>query len=206
MQYLKWKEKYLNSEVKEKALIELKKVVEQCKSCDLGATCTNKVFADGSSNAKIMLIGEAPGAEEDASGIPFVGRAGKLLTQFLTDAGFDRSKDFYIVNTVKCRPPNNRIPSDFEKKCCSDYLSAQINIVKPKVIVLCGSTALKSFSDKEYKISDIRGQWIDLFGEIKAMAIFHPSYLLRNHSLEEGSPRDLTKKDLLRIKNYVEKV
>ena len=113
--------------------------------------------------------------------------------------------DFYIVNTVKCRPPNNRVPSDFEKKCCSDYLSAQINIIKPKVIVLCGSTALKSFSDKEYKISDIRGQWIDLFGEIKAMAIFHPSYLLRNHSLEEGSPRDLTKKDLIRIKNFVEK-
>ena len=205
MQYLKWKEKYLNSEVKERALLELKKVVEQCKSCELGATCTNKVFADGSANAKIMLIGEAPGAEEDASGVPFVGRAGKLLTQFLTEAGFDRAKDFYIVNTVKCRPPNNRVPSDFEKKCCSDYLSAQINIVKPKVIVLCGSTALKSFSDKEYKISDIRGQWIDLFGEIKAMAIFHPSYLLRNHSLEEGSPRDLTKKDLQRIKNFVEK-
>lgn len=205
MQYLKWKEKYLNSEVKEKALLELKKVVEQCKACDLGATCTNKVFADGSASAKIMLIGEAPGAEEDASGIPFVGRAGKLLTQFLTEAGFDRSKDFYIVNTVKCRPPNNRVPSDFEKSCCSDYLSAQINIIKPKVIVLCGSTALKSFSQKEYKISDIRGQWIDLFGEIKAMAIFHPSYLLRNHSLEEGSPRDLTKKDLQRIKNFVEK-
>ena len=205
MQYLKWKEKYLNSEVKEKALLELKKVVEQCKACDLGATCTNKVFADGSASAKIMLIGEAPGAEEDASGIPFVGRAGKLLTQFLTEAGFDRSKDFYIVNTVKCRPPNNRVPSDFEKSCCSDYLSAQINIIKPKVIVLCGATALKSFSQKEYKISDIRGQWIDLFGEIKAMAIFHPSYLLRNHSLEEGSPRDLTKKDLLRIKNFVEK-
>ena len=195
----------MNSEVKEKALLELKKVVEQCKACDLGATCTNKVFADGSASAKIMLIGEAPGAEEDASGIPFVGRAGKLLTQFLTEAGFDRSKDFYIVNTVKCRPPNNRVPSDFEKSCCSDYLSAQINIIKPKVIVLCGATALKSFSQKEYKISDIRGQWIDLFGEIKAMAIFHPSYLLRNHSLEEGSPRDLTKKDLLRIKNFVEK-
>lgn len=205
MQYLKWKEKYLNSEVKEKALIELKKVVEQCKSCDLGSTCTNKVFADGSSNAKIMLIGEAPGAEEDASGIPFVGRAGKLLTQFLSDVGFDRQKDFYIVNTVKCRPPNNRVPTDFEKKCCSDYLSAQINIIKPKVIVLCGATALKSFSDKDYKISEIRGQWLDLFGEIKAMPIFHPSYLLRNHSLEEGSPRDLTKKDLIRIKNYIEK-
>lgn len=205
MRYLKWKEEFLNSEVKEKALGELKKVVLQCKACDLGSTCTNKVFADGNPNAKIMLIGEAPGAEEDASGVPFVGRAGKLLTQMLNDAGFSRKEDFYIVNTVKCRPPNNRVPSDFEKKCCSDYLSAQINIVKPKVIVLCGSTALKSFSTKEYKISDIRGQWIDLFGEIKAMAIFHPSYLLRNHSLEEGSPRDLTKKDLIRIKTFIEK-
>ena len=160
MQYLKWKEKYLNSEVKEKALLELKKVAEQCKACDLGATCTNKVFADGSASAKIMLIGEAPGAEEDASGIPFVGRAGKLLTQFLTEAGFDRSKDFYIVNTVKCRPPNNRVPSDFEKSCCSDYLSAQINIIKPKVIVLCGATAEKIRQSVGQRIIAIRQSWI----------------------------------------------
>lgn len=203
MKYLKWNEKYLSADVKQKALGELKKVVNQCKACDLSAGCTNKVFADGDANAKIMLIGEAPGAEEDATGIPFVGRAGKLLTQMLTEAGFDRKKDFYIVNTVKCRPPNNRVPTDFEKNCCGEYLSAQINIVKPKVIILCGATALKSFSTKEYKISDIRGQWIDLFEDIKAMAIFHPSYLLRNHSLDEGSPRDLTKKDLIRIKNYL---
>lgn len=205
MRYLKWKDEYLNVEVKQKALEELKKVVYQCKACDLVSGCTNKVFADGNPDAKIMLIGEAPGAEEDASGVPFVGRAGKLLTQMITDVGFDRKKDFYIVNTVKCRPPNNRVPSDFEKSCCSDYLSAQINIVKPKVIILCGATALKSFSKEDYKISQIRGQWIDLFGEIKAMAIFHPSYLLRNHSLDEGSPRDLTRKDLLRIKSYIEK-
>ncbi len=206
MKYLKWNEKYLSMEVKEKALNELKKVVNQCKACDLGSTCTNKVFSDGNPSAKIMLIGEAPGADEDASGIPFVGRAGKFLTQMITELGFERKNDFYIVNTVKCRPPNNRVPSDFEKNCCSEYLSAQINIVQPKVIILCGATALKSFSQKEYKISEIRGQWIDLFGEIKAMAIFHPSYLLRNHSLEEGSPRDLTKKDLRRVKNYIEKL
>ncbi len=206
MKYLKWNEEFLNIEVKEKALNELKKVVYQCKACDLGLTCTNKVFSDGNPNAKIMLIGEAPGAEEDASGVPFVGRAGKFLTQLMTDVGFDRKKDFYIVNTVKCRPPNNRVPSDFEKSCCNDYLSAQINIVQPKVIILCGATALKSFVQQDYKISQIRGQWIELFGEIKAMAIFHPSYLLRNHSLEEGSPRDLTKKDLIRVKNFVDKL
>lgn len=206
MKYLKWNEEFLNIEVKEKALNELKKVVYQCKACDLGLTCTNKVFSDGNPNAKIMLIGEAPGAEEDASGVPFVGRAGKFLTQLMTDVGFDRKKDFYIVNTVKCRPPNNRVPSDFEKSCCNDYLSAQINIVQPKVIILCGATALKSFVQQDYKISQIRGQWIELFDEIKAMAIFHPSYLLRNHSLEEGSPRDLTKKDLIRVKNFVDKL
>ncbi len=205
MRYLNWKDEYLDIEVKQKALLELKKVVFQCKACDLAATCTNKVFSDGNPGAKIMLIGEAPGAEEDASGIPFVGRAGKLLTQLLTDAGIDRQNDLYIVNTVKCRPPNNRVPTDFEKKCCSDYLSAQINIVKPKVIVLCGATALKSFSKGEYTISQIRGQWIDLFDGIKAMAIFHPSFLLRKHSLDEGSPRDLTHKDLLRIKRFIEK-
>lgn len=206
MRYLKWNEEFLNMEVKEKALKELKKVVEQCKACELGATCLNKVFADGNPNAKILLIGEAPGAEEDASGVPFVGRAGKFLTQMMQEVGFERNKDFYIVNTVKCRPPANRVPTDYEKSCCSDFLSAQINIVKPKVIVLCGATALKSFSQKDYKISEIRGQWLELFGEIKAMVIFHPSYLLRKHSLEEGSPRDLTKKDLLRIKEFVNQV
>lgn len=204
MRYLKWKDEYLSTEVKQKALLELKKVVFQCKACDLGASCKNKVFADGNPNAKIMLIGEAPGAEEDASGIPFVGRAGKLLTQILTDVGFDRQKDFYIVNTVKCRPPSNRVPTDFEKSCCSDYLSAQINIIKPKVIILCGATALKSFIKEDCKISQIRGQWLDLFGEIKAMAIFHPSYLLRNHSIDKGSPRYLTREDLYKIKNFIE--
>ena len=193
----------LNMTGKEEALLKVKNKVENCMACELGKTCTNKVFSDGNPNAKIVLIGEAPGAEEDASGVPFVGRAGKFLTQMITDAGFDRQKDFYIINTVKCRPPENRVPTDFEKDCCKEFLFEQLKLVQPKVIVLCGATALKSFVKKVEPISKIRGQWMEIFGGTKAMAIFHPSYLLRKHSTDEGSPRDLTKKDLLNIKNFV---
>ncbi len=191
--------------MKENLLCAIKEKVEKCCACELGKTCTNKVFSDGNPNAKIVLIGEAPGAEEDASGVPFVGRAGKFLTQMITDVGFDRQKDFYIINTVKCRPPENRVPTDFEKDCCKEFLFEQLKIVKPKVIVLCGATALKSFVKKVEPISKIRGQWIEIFDgtkETKAMAIFHPSYLLRKHSTDEGSPRALTKNDLLRIKEF----
>lgn len=189
---------------KEQELKNIQNSVNKCIACELSQTCTNKVFSDGSPNAKIMLIGEAPGADEDATGTPFVGRAGKYLTQLLTETGFDRQKDLYIANTIKCRPPNNRVPSDFEKKACRDFLLKQIEIVKPKVIILCGATALKSFANKDYKISQIRGEWLDVFENIKAITIFHPSFLLRKHSEDEGSPRDLTRKDLSKIKKYIE--
>ena len=126
-----------------------------------------------------------------------------FLTQMITEAGFDRKKDFYIINTVKCRPPENRVPTDFEKDCCKVFLFEQLKIVKPEVIVLCGATALKSFVKKVEPISKIRGQWVEIFGGTKAMAIFHPSYLLRKHSTDENAPRALTKQDLLNIKNYL---
>lgn len=189
-----------NNDVKEKALKELQNVCSQCKACELHKTRTSVVFSDGTPEAQIMLIGEAPGADEDMSGTPFVGRAGQLLNTFLSEAGFDRKKDFYICNTIKCRPPQNRVPSNEEKRACQAYLAGQISIIKPKIILLCGATAAQSFIEQDFKISQIRGKWLNLFDNIETMAIFHPSYLLRNHSLEAGSPRWLMKKDLFNIK------
>lgn len=184
-------------------LEKLKQTCCACYKCALGKTRKNIVFSDGNPNAKILLIGEAPGADEDSTGTPFVGRAGKLLSKLIQDCSLSRQNDFYICNTVKCRPPENRVPTDDEKTLCSKYLIDQIKIVKPKVIVLCGATSAKSFLGNKIKISQIRGQWFKIIDNIDATVIFHPSYLLRNHSESEGSPRWLTKQDLFKIKDFI---
>ena len=204
MNYLNFDEKELNPVLKEMSLLEVRNVCSQCYNCPLGEKRTNIVFSDGYANAPVMLIGEAPGADEDASGTPFVGRAGKLLTQLLEECGISREKDLYICNTIKCRPPENREPKPEERQACSKYLEAQINIVRPKLIVLCGATAAKNFLGNDLKISQIRGNKYTLFGKIPATVIFHPSYLLRNHSEEINSPRWLTKKDLTAIKKFID--
>ena len=138
MKRYEFNEKELTPDVKELALLEVRNVCSQCKNCGLHKTRTTTVFSDGVGYAPVMLIGEAPGADEDASGVPFVGRAGKYLTQLLEEAGISRETDLYICNTVKCRPPENREPLPEEKEACSAYLEAQISIVQPKLIVLCG--------------------------------------------------------------------
>lgn len=195
--------------MKRECLDIVEKKCQSCKSCALGATRTNLVFSDGNAEtARIVLIGEAPGETEDLEGTPFVGRAGQLLNEFLAEAGISREEDLYIINTVKCRPPENRVPTDLEKACCSKFLKAQIDIIKPQAIVLCGATALKSFVelDKKTTISKVRGQWMTVTVDgvdYRAMTIFHPSYLLRNHSMEEGSPRRLMQQDLAEIKNQI---
>ncbi len=182
---------------------------ESCKACSLASSRNNVVFADGNpSTAKIVIIGEAPGEMEDETGRPFVGRAGQLLNDFLAEAGISRDEDVYIINTVKCRPPENRVPTDEEKASCRKFLEAQIDIINPRAIVLCGATALKSFVslDKKQTISKVRGQWMNITvdgKEYRSMTIFHPSYLLRNHSMEEGSPRRLMQEDLANIKNEI---
>lgn len=182
---------------------KLREKLKNCTKCPLHCTRTNVVISDGSVSADIMLIGEAPGADEDKTGIPFVGRAGKLLNEFLIKAGLDRKKDLYIANTVKCRPPENRKPTKEEKIACEDNLKKQIDMVKPKVIILCGVTAMESFiKDKKLTISKARGQVFDLNG-IKLVPIFHPSYLLRQHSMQKGSPRDLMLEDLKMVKALV---
>lgn len=193
--------------MKKDSLDKLKKTCENCKSCDLHLTRNNIVFSDGNpESSKIILIGEAPGANEDLQGKPFVGRAGKLLNEFLQSANIDREKDLYIINTVKCRPPENRVPTDAEKKACRNFLESQIDVIEPKIILLCGATALKSFIKDKKAISKIRGEIFEISVNgktYKAMPIFHPSYLLRNHSVEEGSPRFLTLCDLKKAKSFI---
>lgn len=184
-------------------LEKIKQKANNCCACELGKTKTNLVFSDGSADAKIFLIGEAPGADEDISGIPFVGRAGKLLNKFLEDVGINRETDIYIANILKCRPPQNRTPLPCEKNACFDFLKQQIDIVQPKVIILCGSCAMSMFLPQKSPISKVRGQWFDYKDKIKMMPIFHPSYLLRNHSTEIGKPRNLTLTDLQKIKEYI---
>lgn len=185
-------------------LNELKKELENCTKCPLHLGRNKLVFSDGSENAKIMLIGEAPGADEDKLGLPFVGRAGKFLNELLEKAGIDRKKDLYIANTVKCRPPENRKPLPNEKIACESNLFKQIEVVKPKVIILCGSTAVETFiKDKKLTITKIRGQVFEYKNGIKLVPIFHPSYLLRKHSTEPDAPRALTLKDLEMVKAMV---
>lgn len=180
---------------------------ESCMGCALANSRSNVVFGEGNpSSAKIVLIGEAPGEMEDECGRPFVGRAGQLMDEFLADAGISRDNDIYMINTVKCRPPENRVPSEEEKAACHKFLVAQIDIIKPDAIVLCGATVLKTFVelDKKQTISKVRGKWMTVTVdgvEYPAMTIFHPSYLLRNNSMEEGSPRRLMQQDLAEIKN-----
>ena len=193
--------------MKAKKLDELKNKCLKCKKCELGETRNNIVFSDGNpKTARAILIGEAPGENEDKTGMPFVGRAGKLLNEFLEKAEISREKDLYIINTVKCRPPKNRVPTDSEKAACEEYLLKQIETIDPKIMIFCGATALKSFYPQKTAISKIRGEVLEL--EIggkkrKCIPIFHPSYLLRYHSLEEGSPRDLMLKDLKKIQDLI---
>ena len=194
---------------KEELLNELKTNCMSCQNCELGSTRHNIVFSDCNPNtAKAILIGEAPGENEDLTGTPFVGRAGKLLNEFLEKVGINREKDLYIINTVKCRPPKNRVPTNQEKEECSKYLYKQIEIINPKILIFCGATALQSFYKDKIQISKIRGQWLDITvnnKQYKAIPIFHPSYLLRNHSMEEGKPRALMLKDLKHILEALKK-
>lgn len=196
--------------MKKEQLEKIREKCNKCFKCELGKTRNNIVFSDGNpETAKAVLIGEAPGENEDKTGTPFVGRAGKLLNEFLEKTGISREKDLYIINTVKCRPPQNRVPTDEEKACCQEYLLNQIKTLNPAVVIFCGATALKSFYPKKTPISKIRGEILELnIGGIerKCIPIFHPSYLLRYHSLEEGSPRNLMIKDLEKIKVLINKI
>ena len=181
-------------------LESIRKECENCQKCALGKTRTKSVFSAGIPNNKIVLIGEAPGYNEDQTGEPFVGRAGQLLDKILGSVGFSRKENIYICNTIKCRPPENRDPLPEEKAACRAYLDKQLEILKPKIILLCGKVALTSFLDTKEGITKLRGRWFDGPNGAKMMPIFHPSYLLRNQSHEKGSPKWLMWQDIQEIR------
>lgn len=168
---------------------ELEEVVKQCRKCRLCETRKNVVFGVGNREADIMFIGEGPGADEDAQGEPFVGKAGKLMNMAFDMLGVKR-EEVYIANIVKCRPPNNRNPQDDEAENCLDYLRNQVILVKPKIIVLLGSVALKNVLGKEYGITTSRGKWLERKG-ILYMPTWHPAALLRDENKKIDFIKDL---------------
>ncbi|MCL2777422.1 MAG: uracil-DNA glycosylase [Polyangiaceae bacterium] len=153
--------------------------VKTCQKCGLSASRTNTVFSRGSPEAKLCFVGEAPGADEDAQGIPFVGRAGQLLDRMIAAMGLDPKSDVYICNIIKCRPPGNRRPEPDEMNTCIPYLHEQLAIVDPKVIVALGNTAVGALLGTTLGITKVRGQWKLYRGKIPVMPTYHPSYLLR---------------------------
>lgn len=155
-------------------------LVKKCKKCNLYKTRNNTVFGEGSHNSDIMIIGEAPGKEEDDSGKPFIGRAGKLLTEFLKSISLDR-RSVFITNTVKCRPPENRNPEMTEIKSCSDYLDQQIAFIKPRVLVLLGKIAANRMLGEDKPISELRLKkfFVEKY-DIPLIVFYHPAYILRS--------------------------
>ena len=190
-----------------KSYDEVRKVAEKCVKCSLHKTRNKVVFGNGPVPCDLMLIGEAPGADEDEQGLPFVGRAGQLLTKILESVGIDREKEVYICNTLKCRPPDNRTPQKEETDACYPFLEAQIKLINPKIIILAGSPACRVILKTEEPMGKLRGVWTKLEGtDISVMPIFHPSYLLRSPSKEKGAPKWLTWQDMIEVKNALEAV
>lgn len=168
---------------------ELEESLKGCKKCKLCQNRNNIVFGTGNKQATIMFIGEGPGADEDLQGEPFVGKAGKLMNMAFDILGLKR-EEVYIANIVKCRPPGNRNPEQDEAMACLDYLRNQVILVKPKIIVLLGSIALKNILGQDYGITSSRGNWIEKRG-IWYMPTWHPAALLRDESKKIDFVKDL---------------
>jgi uracil-DNA glycosylase family 4 len=178
-------------EAKETLLASIAQEVVSCQKCKLGATRTKAVPGVGSARARICFVGEGPGREEDLSGVPFVGQAGRLLDRLLIAEGLSRG-DCYICNIVKCRPPSNRVPELSEVAACSLYLYAQLAVVEPDVICLLGNTALRFFFGEQYSIGQVRGT-ILLKDEQRFMPTYHPAAALRNPEYAQVIQSDLRK-------------
>src|SRR5215831_6372561 len=172
-------------------LLNIREDLGDCKRCRLHKTRHSIVFGDGNPKAQLVFVGEGPGADEDAQGLPFVGRAGKLLTQMIEAMGLQR-RDVYICNVVKCRPPGNRQPEPDEVTACSPFLFRQLDSINPKVIVCLGATAFQTLLQTNRSISHYRGQWLDYRG-YKMLPTYHPAYLLRNPAAKAEVWKDLQK-------------
>jgi DNA polymerase len=169
----------------------IRQTIGDCTRCKLHKARTNIVFGVGSVKAQLVFVGEGPGRDEDAKGEPFVGRAGKLLTQMIEAMGL-RREDVYICNVVKCRPPENRLPEKDEITTCSPFLFRQIDVIRPKVICCLGSCASQTLLQTTQGISRFRGEWFDFRGS-KLIATYHPAYLLRNPNAKGEVWKDLQK-------------
>jgi len=178
-------------------LKELQRSVSACRKCALSKTRTRTVFGTGACRTSLIFVGEAPGAEEDRQGLPFVGRAGQLLTKMLAYIGLKR-EDVYITNVLKCRPPGNRDPLPAEVACCEPYLLAQLEVVKPRLICALGRHAAQTLLKTDVAISRLRGRFHDYHG-IKILPTYHPAYLLRN-----PADKDKAKDDLRKIKAFLD--
>jgi uracil-DNA glycosylase family 4 len=186
-----------------KTLAELEEVVRNFDGLSITKTATNTVFSDGNPNSEIMMIGEAPGAEEDAQGIPFCGASGKMLDQMFSYIGLTREKNFYITNTLFWRPPGNRRPTPEELAICLPFVEKHIALINPKLIILVGGTAVTALLDDKNGITKMRGKFFDynnpyLSHPIKTTAVFHPSYLLRS-----PGQKKLAWQDALVIRKYI---
>ena len=157
---------------------ELESTALICVNCELSDTRQNVVFSSGPNNADIMVIGEAPGAQEDITGIPFIGRSGKVMDQLFSEVGISRD-DIYVTSILKCRPPENRNPKSIEISRCSPFLESQIEFVKPKIIVTVGNFSARHILKTKVGIKSLRGNFYP-FGDIKIVPTLHPAYVLRN--------------------------
>ena len=178
--------------------------IGECTRCRLHAGRTNIVFGSGNPEAKLVFVGEGPGRDEDEQGLPFVGRAGQLLTRMIDGTceriGLPiRRKDVYICNVVKCRPPKNRTPEKDEMEICGQFLARQLSAIQPKAICILGGTAAKALLRTTTGITHLRGKW-QKWGDIRAMPTFHPSYLLRGYN-KQG--KRLAFQDLKKVFLYV---
>jgi DNA polymerase len=187
------------------ALERLAAACDSCRRCPLAAGRQRVVVSRGNPRAPLLVIGEGPGAQEDASGLPFVGRAGQLLDQMLASVGIDSNRDAYIANVVKCRPPENRKPTPAEMEACRPWLLEQVALVRPAVVVLAGATAVEGVLGIRGGITRLRGQWHRWDG-LWCLPIFHPSYLLRNPSRERGTPKWHTWQDLQEVRRRLEEL
>ena len=177
--------------IKDDTLLKIREDIGECTRCKLHKGRNKIVFGDGNPKARLVFVGEGPGADEDKQGLPFVGRAGKLLTQMIEAMGLQR-QDVYICNVVKCRPPDNRKPEDDEVSTCSPFLLRQLDVIEPKVLVCLGAVAAQTLLETHRGISQVRGEWMDWRGH-KLMATYHPAYLLRNPAAKTDVWKDLQK-------------
>jgi len=173
-------------------LDKLEKQAKECHLCDLSKSRTHVVFGEGNPQARLMFVGEAPGATEDSMGKPFVGRSGELLTKMIENVLHLRREDVYITNIVKCHPPHNRVPTPTEAHTCQPYILKQIDLIKPDLIVALGATAYHYLTGDDSPISKVRGT-MQAHKGIMILPTYHPSYLLRNPSAKKEVYLDLLK-------------